>query len=135
MPIRAVPPQLPSTAHCLAMTVGGAFRGAACWACRMIKDHKMQLHDLTELEWRLIRELIPMSGATEEPRLATVRACVNGILWRMRTGEPWSQVPREYGNHKSIYCNFARWRQSGAWQNVTRMLAQIRAGKVPHPSD
>jgi transposase len=100
----------------------------------MFKEHKLQLHDLTEAEWRLVRELIPMAGSTKEPKLGVIRAYVNGILWRMRTGQNWNQVPREYGNHKSVYSKFVRWRQSGVWQNVTTTLAHARDGKVPRLS-
>jgi transposase len=86
----------------------------------------MQLHDITETEWCLIRDLIPMAASTEESRLRALRSSVNGILWRMRTGEPWTQVPSEYGYHRFVYACFVEWRQSGVWENVTKMLAQVR---------
>lgn len=86
----------------------------------------MQLHDLDEMEWRLIRELIPRALATREPRQNAIWANVNGILWRMRTGQPWSRVPREYGDHTSICRRFTEWRNSGVWQKVTTALAQAR---------
>ena len=92
----------------------------------------MQLHDLDETEWGLIRDLIPKASSIREPRQSTLRASVNGILWRMRTGQPWSSVPREYGNHTSICRRFAEWRDTGVWQEVTATLAQARTyGRLP----
>ena len=90
----------------------------------------MHLHDLDETEWRLIRELIPKASSTGEPRQNAIRANVNGILWRMRTGLPWSRVPREYGDYSSICRRFAEWRDTGVWQTVTTTLAQARTSKL-----
>jgi transposase len=90
----------------------------------------MQLHDLDETEWRLIQKMIPKASSVKEPRLGAIRASVNGILWRMRTGQPWSHIPREYGDYTSICRRFTEWRQTGVWQQVTTMLAHARAVDV-----
>ena len=34
------------------------------------------------------------------------RNIINGILWRLRTGAPWRDVPEKYGNLNSIYRRF-----------------------------
>jgi len=86
----------------------------------------MQLHDLTEAEWHLIRKVIPIS-ARLAAKPEAVRGCVNGILWRMRTGEPWPQIPRAYGSFRFVYSRFVEWRRSGIWHNVTEILAEARA--------
>jgi transposase len=101
----------------------------------MINDHETQLNDLSEVEWTLISKLIPPIRSLNGSAPQAARAYVNGILWRMRTGEPWSQAPAEYGNHTSICRRFVDWRNSGVWQNVTRTLADVRAGKASPISD
>lgn len=95
----------------------------------------MQLDDITEAEWALIRDLIPIAGPARERKLGALRGCVNGILWRMRTGEPWTQVPRQYGSHRFVYDRFTEWRQSGVWQNVTGTLAKVRTGESHRLAD
>ena len=86
----------------------------------------MQLNDLDEMEWRLVRDLIPNASLTKEPQQGAIRASVNGILWRMRTGQPWDRVPRQYGDHTSICRRFTEWRKTGVWQRVTTTLAEAR---------
>lgn len=86
----------------------------------------MQLGDLDEAEWRLIKELIPTASSAKEIEQGVIRASVNGILWRMRTGQPWSRLPRQYGNHTSICRRFVQWREIGVWRDVTATLARAR---------
>ena len=91
----------------------------------------MQLHDLDETEWRLMQELIPQALWSRDARARTTRACINGILWRMRTGRPWNCIPREYGSHSAIWRRFVVWRDTGLWQQMTTMLAQARSSGIP----
>jgi transposase len=70
--------------------------------------------DLTEVEWRILKVLLPVErkrgkrGRGRPPE--DNRNVINGILWRLRTGAPWRDVPEKYGNWNSIYRRFRRWR-------------------------
>jgi transposase len=86
----------------------------------------MLLHDLDESEWRVVRKFIPNACSAKELEDGVIQASVNGILWRMRTGEPWRLTPREYGDHTSIFRRFTRWRDTGVWCDVTMTLANVR---------
>ena len=67
----------------------------------------MSRGDLTEVEWRILRVLLPVErepgkrgrGRPPEDNCNVI----NGILWRLRTGAPWRDVPEKYGNWNSIY--------------------------------
>jgi len=91
----------------------------------------MQLHEVTEAEWRLIAKLFPRSGSMKAAGSGAARRCINGILWRMRTGQPWNCLPREYGNYKYVCRRFGEWREAGVWQKVVGMLAEMRGPKAP----
>jgi len=62
--------------------------------------------DLSEVEWRILRVLLPVErepgkrGRGRPPEDS--RNIINGILWRLRTGAPWRVVPEKYGNWNSI---------------------------------
>ncbi|WP_211280965.1 transposase, partial [Sphingomonas adhaesiva] len=51
--------------------------------------------DLTEAEWRILKDLLPIErknrGRGRPPEQN--RGIVNGILWRLRCGAPWRDVP------------------------------------------
>lgn len=55
------------------------------------------------------------------------RSIINGILWRLRCGTPWRDVPPKYGNWNTIYRRFRRWSESGVWEAVSVTLAEIMA--------
>lgn len=48
---------------------------------------------------------------------------LNGILWKVRTGAPWRDVPERYGPWRTVYARFVRWQQDGTWG---RLLAQVQ---------
>jgi transposase len=75
--------------------------------------------DLSEVEWRILRVLLPVERAPGKRGRGRPpednRNVINGILWRLRTGAPWRGVPEKYGSWNSIYRRFRRWSASGVW--------------------
>ena len=94
----------------------------------------MSRGDLTEVEWRILRVLLPVErepgnrGRGRPPE--DNRNVINGILWRLRTGAPWRDVPEKYGNWNSIYRRFRRWSISGVWESVAVALAETMAERM-----
>jgi len=43
---------------------------------------------------------------------------VNGILWKLRTGSPWRDLPERYGPWQTCFDRFNRWRRDGAWDHL-----------------
>jgi len=95
--------------------------------CR-IEEAALSRGDLTEVEWRILRVLLPVErepgkrGRGRPPE--DNRNVINGILWRLRTGAPWRDVPEKYGNWNSIYRRFRRWSACGVWESVAIALAE-----------
>jgi len=50
------------------------------------------------------------------------RTVLNGILWVLRTGAPWRDLPERYGSWHTVYSRFRRWRDAGLWEQVLRTL-------------
>ena len=51
------------------------------------------------------------------------RMVINGILWKLRTGAPWRDLPPCYGPWQTCYDRFVRWRRDGTWD---RLLAHAQ---------
>jgi transposase len=85
--------------------------------------------DLSEAEWRVLRDLLPIDGANRGAGRPPEenRSIINGILWRLRCGTPWRDVPPKYGNWNTIYRRFRRWSEAGVWEAVSVTLAEIMA--------
>ena len=61
---------------------------------------------LTDELWSKLREIMHQHGIYYKPGL---RKTVEGILYRMRTGLPWRDLPSFFGTWISIYQQFNRW--------------------------
>ena len=59
----------------------------------------------------------------------TLRLRVEGMLWRVRTGAPWRDMPVEFGSWKSIYNPFNRWSKRGIWQKIFVGKIPVRTGQ------
>jgi transposase len=43
---------------------------------------------------------------------------INGILWKLRTGSPWRDLPERYGPWQTCFDRFNRWRRDGTWDRL-----------------
>ena len=81
-------------------------------------------HELTDDQWATIEPLLP----PEKPPIGKPnlphRQVLNGILWRVRTGAPWRDLPERYGTWQTVYARFRRWQLAGVWD---RVLAALQA--------
>ncbi|TXS54788.1 transposase, partial [Streptomyces sp. me109] len=79
-------------------------------------------HELTDQEWELLAPLIPRA-ATGRPRVED-RQVINGMVYKIRTGISWRDLPDRYGPWKTVYTRFRRYALDGVF---TRALQQIQA--------
>ena len=49
---------------------------------------------------------------------------LNGMLWVLRTGAPWRDLPKAYGSWKSVHNRFLRWSKAGVLELVLEALAE-----------
>jgi transposase len=81
-------------------------------------------HELSDVEWEKLSRFLPRSG-TGRPRVND-RVVLNGIVWKLRTGSAWRDVPERYGSWQTLYTRFRRWARDGTF---SRMLKQVQAEK------
>ena len=84
----------------------------------------MSRGDLTDSEWRILDPLLPNRGE-RGPAIVDKRRTVNGILWVLRTGAPWRDMPERYGNWNSVFVRFTRWSKLGVWDAAFETLASL----------
>jgi transposase len=83
----------------------------------------MHRGDMTNEQWNKLEPLLPKRANRGRPR-GDDRSVINGIVWVLRTGAPWRDVPERYGKWPTIYSRFQRWRKAGVWE---RILGQLQA--------
>ena len=46
------------------------------------------------------------------------RRFVEAVLWLVRTGVPWRDLPEEFGSWNSVFRRFSRWSRKGVWWRI-----------------
>nr|WP_279591888.1 IS5 family transposase [Streptomyces sp. 846.5] len=77
----------------------------------------MGRRDLTDDEWMRLEPHLPKSGG-RGGRWCDHRRVINGILFRVRTGVPWRDLPERSGNWKTVYERHRRWSADGTWDRM-----------------
>jgi transposase len=85
--------------------------------------------ELKEEAWRVIASLLPSSAGRRGGRWRDHRTVINGILWKLRTGVPWRDLPERYGPWQTCADRLYRWRRDGTWDRILAH-AQTRSDGV-----
>lgn len=75
-------------------------------------------------QWERIKDLLPGKSGDKGVTAADNRLFIEAVLWLLRTGAPWRDLPPEFGRWHTAYMRFARWHQSGVWE---RLFQAVRA--------
>jgi transposase len=75
-------------------------------------------YELSEAQWRRIADLLPGKAGDPGRTGADNRLFVNAVLWVLRSGARWSDLPERYGKWKSVHKRFTRWAKTGVWERV-----------------
>ncbi|ACZ83288.1 hypothetical protein Aros01_08773 [Streptosporangium roseum] len=77
--------------------------------------------ELTDKAWQRIGPLLPATDGRGHP-WRDHREVINGILWRLRTGASWRDIPERYGPWRTCYERFKRWDEDGTWARILEDL-------------
>ena len=80
-------------------------------------------HELTDGQWEKIQALLPGKESDPGRTAADNRLFVNAVLFVLKTGIPWSDLPGRYGKPNSVWKRFDRWCAAGVWEQLARALA------------
>jgi transposase len=76
---------------------------------------------LTDEEWELIADSFPRAAKTGRPR-RDPRSILDGILWVLRTGSPWRDLPAEFGPWQTAWRMFDEWNAQGTLAEILHRL-------------
>ena len=83
-------------------------------------------YELSEAQWQRIERLLPGKASDPGRTAADNRLFVNGVLWVLRSGARWSDLPERYGKYKSVHKRFTRWARAAVWERVFTLLSRDR---------
>ncbi|WP_371874090.1 IS5 family transposase [Streptomyces glebosus] len=87
--------------------------------------------DLTNAEWDRLESFLPPGGA-RGGRWSDHRRVINGVLYRVRTGVQWRDLPERFGPWETVYKRHRRWSADGTWKMLLSRIQAVEdaAGKV-----
>ncbi|GAA1901843.1 hypothetical protein GCM10009753_34700 [Streptantibioticus ferralitis] len=103
--------------------------GQPCAKAAGFAERQLPVPLLTDEGWTKIAPMI-----THKPRGVSPRLVMTGILYRVRTGASWSDLPALFGHTMTLQTYSARWRESGLWETAMQALAAAESTRLPTPS-
>ncbi len=83
---------------------------------------------LSDEMWARVEPLLPSSQGRPGRPFRDHRQVIEGVIYRLRTGVPWRDLPAEFGPWQTVWKRHARFSRDGTWDAVlTRLLAEADA--------
>ena len=90
---------------------------------------------ITNEQWAMIRDLFrnpPPSDKGGRPRI-TPRECLEGIIWVLKNGARWQDLPERYPSPSTCHRRHREWTESGVWEEAwRRLLRKMDRRKLLH---
>lgn len=86
----------------------------------------MARNEISDEAWELVAELFPKPARTGRPP-SDRRMVFDGILWILRTGAPWRDLPEEFGPWQTAWRLFDQWNGDGT---LDRVLHRLRSSRI-----
>jgi len=80
---------------------------------------------ISDPHWAVISLFLPAERGRGCRPAHDNRRFFDGMMWILRTGSPWRDLPEEFGNWNSIYQRFRRWCQAGVFDALLEALVEL----------
>jgi transposase len=78
---------------------------------------------LRDDQWERIAPLLPGKVGDPDRSASDNRLFVEAVLWIVRVGSPWRDLPEAFGNWNSVFQRFRRWAKAGVFDEVFAALS------------
>ena len=77
---------------------------------------------LTDQQWKKIEKLLPRPKSSKKGGRpwADHRKVFEGILWILRTGAPWADLPKQYPSPSTCWRRLKLWEEQDVWLDAWR---------------
>lgn len=73
---------------------------------------------LRDDQWSRIEEFLPGKATDCGVTANNNRLFVEAVLWIIRTGSPWRDLPKDFGHWHRVYVRYNRWSKKGIWERI-----------------
>ena len=73
---------------------------------------------INDRSWAAIEPLVPGTVRDRGVTAKDTRLFLEAVLWRVRVGGPWRDLPPGFGEWNSVFRRFRRWAERGVFQRI-----------------
>ena len=73
---------------------------------------------ISDRSWAVIEPLVPGTARDRGATAKDTRLFLEAVLWRVRVGGPWRDLPPGFGAWNSVFRRFRRWAQRGVFHRI-----------------
>jgi transposase len=73
--------------------------------------------------WERIAPQLPGKASDRGVTAVDNRLFLEAVLWRVRTGSPWRDLPDVFGNWNSVFQRFRRWAKKGVFERLFEAIS------------
>lgn len=81
--------------------------------------------ELSDEQWEQVCPLLPPERAGRGRAFKSNRLMLDGMIFHLRSGTSWPQLPERYGRYKCVSDRFRLWRSAGVWDAVQDRLREL----------
>ena len=85
---------------------------------------KMERFVVTDRVWAKVWPHLPGKATDRGVTAADNRLFLEAVLWRVRTGSPWRDLPLMFGNWNNVFQRFRRWAKAGVFERLFEELSE-----------
>jgi transposase len=78
---------------------------------------------LSDAQWERVAPLLPGKVGAPGRSGGDNRLFLEAVLWMVRTGAPWRDLPELFGSWNSVFRRFRRWAQAGVFERLFHILS------------
>jgi len=82
----------------------------------------LRRHEINDNDWERIKDTLPPENTGEGRPSKPNREILNGIVWVVKTGSPWRDLPERFGPWETVYSRFRLWSQNDVFKEVFESL-------------
>ena len=79
-------------------------------------------HDMSDSLWNKLEPHLPGAVGKVGRIARDNRRFINAVMWILRTGAPWRDLPASYGDWKNTHRRFSRWRDKRVWEQLLEVV-------------
>lgn len=82
--------------------------------------------NLTNVQWEKINDLFkrPKYLDNRGPKRKDNRPIFEGVLWILKTGAQWNELPKKYGAYQTVHRRYQEWIEHGVIETALRRIAE-----------